>query len=106
MSIILGLESSCDDSAAALVTSDRRILAHAVRGQNEAHRPFGGVVPEIAARAHVEVLPGLIRDVLAEAQLTIAVLTPLRQPPVPASLVESWSPCLRAKASRSPQKSL
>ena len=72
MSIILGLESSCDDSAAALVTSDRRILAHAVRGQNEAHRPFGGVVPEIAARAHVEVLPGLIRDVLAEAQLTIA----------------------------------
>jgi N6-L-threonylcarbamoyladenine synthase len=72
MSIILGLESSCDDSAAALVTSDRRILAHAVRGQNEAHRPFGGVVPEIAARAHVEVLPGLIRDVLAEAELTIA----------------------------------
>lgn len=72
MSIILGLESSCDDSAVALVTSDRRILAHAVRGQNEAHRPFGGVVPEIAARAHVEVLPGLIRDVLAEAELTIA----------------------------------
>ena len=71
MSIILGLESSCDDSAAALVTSDRRILAHAVRGQNEAHRPYGGVVPEIAARAHVEVLPTLIRDVLAEARLSI-----------------------------------
>ena len=59
MALILGLESSCDDTAAALVTSDRQILAQAVVGQNEAHRPFGGVVPEIAARAHVEILPDL-----------------------------------------------
>ena len=71
MSLILGLESSCDDSAAALVTSDRQILAQAIVGQNEAHRPFGGVVPEIAARAHVEILPGLIRQVLAEADASI-----------------------------------
>ena len=67
MTLILGLESSCDDTAAALVTSDRHILAQAVVGQNEAHRPFGGVVPEIAARAHVEILPKLIREVLANA---------------------------------------
>ena len=72
MAIILGLESSCDDTAAALVTSDRQILAQAVVGQNEAHRPFGGVVPEIAARAHVEILPDLIRRVLGEAGKTIA----------------------------------
>src|SRR6476469_6783296 len=71
MTVILGLESSCDDSAAALVTGDRRILAQAVVGQNDAHRPYGGVVPEIAARAHVEILPGLIRDVLSDAKLTI-----------------------------------
>ena len=69
MALILGLESSCDDSAAALVTSDRRILAQAVVGQDAAHRPFGGVVPEIAARAHVERLPGLIRQVMAEARV-------------------------------------
>ncbi|MEQ7874014.1 tRNA (adenosine(37)-N6)-threonylcarbamoyltransferase complex transferase subunit TsaD [Sphingomonas sp. ASV193] len=69
MALILALESSCDDSAAALVTSDRQILAQAVVGQNEAHRPFGGVVPEIAARAHVEILPGLVRQVLAEANV-------------------------------------
>jgi N6-L-threonylcarbamoyladenine synthase len=69
MTLILGLESSCDDSAAALVTGDRRILAQAVVGQNSAHQPFGGVVPEIAARAHVEVLPGLIEQVLAEAEV-------------------------------------
>src|SRR5688572_23463519 len=71
MTIILGLESSCDDSAAALVTGDGQILAQAIIGQNEAHRPFGGVVPEIAARAHVEILPGLIRQVLAEADVAI-----------------------------------
>jgi N6-L-threonylcarbamoyladenine synthase len=71
MTLILGLESSCDDSAAALVTSDRQILAQAIVGQNEAHRPFGGVVPEIAARAHVEILPGLIRQILNEADIAI-----------------------------------
>src|SRR6478609_726160 len=71
MTVILGLESSCDDSAAALVTADRRILAQAVVGQTSAHQPYGGVVPEIAARAHVEVLPGLIEKVLAEAKMSI-----------------------------------
>jgi N6-L-threonylcarbamoyladenine synthase len=69
--IILGLESSCDDSAAALVTSDRRILSQAVVGQTQAHQPYGGVVPEIAARAHVEVLPELVRRVLADSGLSI-----------------------------------
>src|SRR3954452_2808897 len=71
MSLILGLESSCDDSAVALVTDDRRILAQAVVGQNAAHQRYGGVVPEIAARAHVEILPGLIRRVLAEAKVSV-----------------------------------
>jgi N6-L-threonylcarbamoyladenine synthase len=72
MALILGLESSCDDSAVALVTSDRQIVAQRVVGQNQAHAPFGGVVPEIAARAHVEVLPGLVREVLDEADVALA----------------------------------
>ena len=72
MSVILGLESSCDDSAAALVTSDRRILAQAVVGQAQAHQPYGGVVPEIAARAHVEILPALIGRVLDQAKLSVS----------------------------------
>jgi N6-L-threonylcarbamoyladenine synthase len=72
MALILGLESSCDDSAVALVTSDRQIVAQRVVGQNQAHAPFGGVVPEIAARAHVEVLPGLVREVLDEASVGLA----------------------------------
>ena len=72
MSLILGIESSCDETAAALVASDRRILAHRLAGQEAAHRPFGGVVPEIAARAHVEILPSLIEAVLAEAKIGLA----------------------------------
>jgi N6-L-threonylcarbamoyladenine synthase len=71
MTVILGLESSCDDSAAALVTDERHILAQAVVAQNSAHRPYGGVVPEIAARAHVEILPGLIEQVLSDAKMSI-----------------------------------
>jgi N6-L-threonylcarbamoyladenine synthase len=69
--LILGIESSCDESAAALVTSDRRILAHRIAGQEAAHQPYGGVVPEIAARAHVETLPGLVEQVLGEARVEL-----------------------------------
>jgi N6-L-threonylcarbamoyladenine synthase len=71
MSLILGIESSCDETAAALVTSERRILARLVAGQESAHRPYGGVVPEIAARAHVEILPDLIEEMLSEAGMRL-----------------------------------
>ena len=72
MALILGLESSCDETAAALVTSDRHILAHKLAGQEAAHAPFGGVVPEIAARAHVEMLAPLVAAALAEAGVSLA----------------------------------
>ena len=65
--IVLGIESSCDETAAAVVTGDRRVLAHRLAGQEAAHAPYGGVVPEIAARAHVEALDPLIRGALADA---------------------------------------
>ena len=71
MALILGLESSCDETAAALVTSERRILAHKLAGQEAEHAPFGGVVPEIAARAHVEKLSPLIEAALSEAKVTL-----------------------------------
>ncbi|MFO1260604.1 MAG: tRNA (adenosine(37)-N6)-threonylcarbamoyltransferase complex transferase subunit TsaD [Sphingomonadaceae bacterium] len=72
MTIILGLESSCDETAAALVTDDRRVLAHRVAGQEAQHQPFGGVVPEIAARAHAEALTPLIEAVFRDAGMTLA----------------------------------
>jgi N6-L-threonylcarbamoyladenine synthase len=72
MKMVLGIESSCDETAAALVTEDRRILAQAIASQDECHAPYGGVVPEIAARAHAERLTPLIARVLDEAGLTLA----------------------------------
>lgn len=69
--LILGLESSCDETAAALVTGDRRVLAHRLATQEAAHRPYGGVVPEIAARAHVEALEPLIAGALADAGVSL-----------------------------------
>ncbi len=72
MALILGLESSCDETAAALITSDRQILAHCLATQEAQHRPFGGVVPEIAARAHVEVMTPLVAQALADAGVTLA----------------------------------
>jgi N6-L-threonylcarbamoyladenine synthase len=72
MTIILGLESSCDETAAALVTADGQVLAHRLATQEEAHRPYGGVVPEIAARAHVEALMPLVEGALADAKLTLS----------------------------------
>jgi len=71
MGIVLGIESSCDETAAALVDSERRILAQHIASQDEAHRPYGGVVPEIAARAHSEKLTPLIAATLADAGMTL-----------------------------------
>jgi N6-L-threonylcarbamoyladenine synthase len=67
MALILGIESSCDETAAAVVDSNRLILSHRLAGQEAVHRPFGGVVPENAARAHVEMLAPLIEAALADA---------------------------------------
>jgi N6-L-threonylcarbamoyladenine synthase len=72
MTLILGIESSCDETAVALVTGDRRILAHQIASQDAEHRPFGGVVPEIAARAHVERLAPMVAAVLDQAGLALA----------------------------------
>ena len=71
MDLVLGIESSCDETAAALVRADRTILAQRIASQDEDHRPFGGVVPEIAARAHVERLAPLIEATLADAGATL-----------------------------------
>jgi N6-L-threonylcarbamoyladenine synthase len=72
MTVVLGIESSCDETAAALVTADRRILAQHIASQDEAHRPYGGVVPEIAARAHAEKLAPLIEQVLNDADMRLS----------------------------------
>ncbi|MEJ6011634.1 tRNA (adenosine(37)-N6)-threonylcarbamoyltransferase complex transferase subunit TsaD [Novosphingobium aquae] len=72
MRVVLGIESSCDETAAALVREDRTVLAQRIASQDEVHRPYGGVVPEIAARAHAERLAPLIAATLADAGMTLA----------------------------------
>ncbi|MGB0670077.1 MAG: tRNA (adenosine(37)-N6)-threonylcarbamoyltransferase complex transferase subunit TsaD [Rhodospirillales bacterium] len=76
--LILGIETSCDETAAAVVDGSKpaaeRVLGHVVLSQTDAHRVFGGVVPEVAARAHLEATDGVIRETLAEAGVTLADL--------------------------------
>ena len=72
MDVVLGIESSCDETAAALVRADRTIIAEAIASQDAAHAPYGGVVPEIAARAHAERLAPMIEAVLEQADMRLA----------------------------------
>lgn len=71
MIIALGIETSCDETAVALVGSDRRILAQTILSQIAEHRPYGGVVPEIAARNHLLHLLPLIQQTLQQAHITL-----------------------------------
>ena len=65
--LVLGIESSCDETAVALVDTQRNILAQRIASQDDKHAPYGGVVPEIAARAHAERLAPMIEAVLEDA---------------------------------------
>src|SRR5437899_1116452 len=72
--IVLGIESSCDETAASVVDSDRRIRANLILSQLDEHRPYGGVVPEVAARSHLDHLDKLIGAAMAEAGIGFADL--------------------------------
>jgi N6-L-threonylcarbamoyladenine synthase len=69
--VILGLETSCDETAAALVTPEGDVLASVVASQAELHSPFGGVVPEVAARRHLELVSPVLEAALRKADATV-----------------------------------
>lgn len=71
---VLGIETSCDETAVAIVTAERQVMAERIRSQIGEHAAYGGVVPEIAARAHVLVLDRLIADCLEQARITFGEL--------------------------------
>jgi N6-L-threonylcarbamoyladenine synthase len=77
--LVLGIETTCDETAAAVVErhsdGSGRILSNVVRSQIEEHVPFGGVVPEIAARAHVDMLDGIVESAMKEAGVGFAELS-------------------------------
>jgi N6-L-threonylcarbamoyladenine synthase len=66
--VVLGIETSCDETAAALITRDGEILANVVSSQAELHARYGGVVPEVASRRHLELVTPVTREALSEAQ--------------------------------------
>lgn len=72
MTLVLALESSCDETAVALVEDGRRTLAQTVASQVDLHARFGGVIPEVASRSHLEALFPLLEDTLAQAGRTLA----------------------------------
>ena len=69
--LILGIESSCDETAAAVVEDGRRVLSNVIASQVEEHRKYGGVVPEIASRRHAEAISGVVQRALDEAGVTM-----------------------------------
>jgi N6-L-threonylcarbamoyladenine synthase len=74
-SLVLGIESSCDETAAAIVLDGRQVLASEISSQMELHSRYGGVVPEVASRQHLESLPLLVAEVLKQSRTAYGDLT-------------------------------
>jgi N6-L-threonylcarbamoyladenine synthase len=72
--VILGVETSCDETAAAVVTHDGRVLSSVVSSQADLHAQFGGVVPEVASRRHLELVSPVVRSALGEAGTTLGAV--------------------------------
>ena len=72
--LILGIESSCDETAAAIVERGARTVSSVVASQITTHARYGGVVPELASREHLRAIVPVVRAALAEAHLTLCLL--------------------------------
>lgn len=68
---ILSIESSCDETSAAVVVDGREVLSNVIASQIDTHKKFGGVVPEVASRMHIEVISGVVEEALQEANVTL-----------------------------------
>jgi len=72
--IVLGIETSCDETAASVVADGRRVLSNIIASQTELHAPFGGVVPEMAARRHIEVIRYIVDCALRDANVDLSAI--------------------------------
>ena len=91
--IILGIETSCDETSAAVVRDGREVLASIVHTQQQ-HKPYGGVVPEIASRCHIELLPGIVEEAVGASGVpwsAIEAVAATRGPGLASSLLVGWS---------------
>lgn len=89
-SLILGIETSCDETAAAVYDSDRGMLSNVLFSQIQLHQQFGGVMPEIASRSHLEKINGIVQQALDQAQVSLDDITAIAvtsKPGLPGSLL-------------------
>jgi len=94
MRILLSIESTCDETAAAIITEDGKVLAEYVAGQEDLHRVYDGVVPEIAARAHLERIVPVVDRVMVDSGIApqqLAAIAVATQPGLPGSLLVGLS---------------
>ena len=68
---ILAIESSCDETSAAVVVNGRGVLSNVIASQISTHEKYGGVVPEVASRMHIEAVSGVVEEALLEANITL-----------------------------------
>ncbi|MCA9382373.1 tRNA (adenosine(37)-N6)-threonylcarbamoyltransferase complex transferase subunit TsaD, partial [Candidatus Dojkabacteria bacterium] len=67
--VILGIETSCDDTCASVVVDGEKVLSNIISSQEKLHEKYGGVVPEVAARDHIRIIPFVIDEALKEANV-------------------------------------
>jgi N6-L-threonylcarbamoyladenine synthase len=88
--VILGIETSCDETAAAIYCSDKKLLSNALYSQIDLHKKYGGVVPELASRGQLEKIHTIVKEALDRAQLSlneIDAIAVTHQPGLPGSLL-------------------
>src|SRR6058998_85355 len=96
--IVLGIESSCDETAAAVLADGRRILSSVVASQDAIHAPYGGVVPELASRRHLEVIVPVVDKALADAGVRLPDLDGIAVTQGPGLVVSLLVGCSVAKS--------
>jgi N6-L-threonylcarbamoyladenine synthase len=96
--LVLGIESSCDETAAAVLADGRRVLSSVVASQDDVHAPYGGVVPELASRRHLEVIVPVVERALAEAGVGLGDLDGLAVTQGPGLVGSLLVGCSMAKA--------
>jgi N6-L-threonylcarbamoyladenine synthase len=96
--IVLGIETSCDETAAAVLDGGRKVLSSVVASQDDVHAPYGGVVPELASRRHLEVIVPVIRRALAEAGMSLRDLDGIAVTQGPGLVGSLLVGCSAAKA--------
>lgn len=85
--IVLGIESTCDETAAAVVKDGKEILSHVVASQTNLHKRFGGVFPELASRQHVDIILPIIEQALQEANVKIDLIAVAKEPGLMGALL-------------------